>query len=340
MGWVGALCPCPFKGYPMTTLPQTNQPDVEEFKEDVKTDVIDLPVEWQESLMYARRTPDDLSNLNFTTCTENITLANLAISKMLKVNWLMDEHRQCAISELRELMNHARAVLNEVSDWEYHKELHWADLLSEVQMMENSGLWSSVKFKHTPGSMNWQIRAVQAEPVVLTQPSGEDPVHLGRFEIIQSISPNLGRRLGATTIDCERLEIVQAQNRPDLRSYANRRYIHPHIGTSAQPCLGNTRDRLTQLAKDWMLADYFELIDAGLRRYNADSPYQGLHDWVQPKRCQITDELVDGRPHVWLRGSQDERLYALREHTSDLIRLVVNQRLTSMQRDFRNARSF
>ena len=325
----------------MTTLPQTNETHVEEFKEDVKTDVIDLPVQWQEALMNSRRGETyAVSNLNFTTCTENITLANLAISKMMKPNWLVEEHRQCAISELRELMTSARNVLNEVSDWEYHKPLDWADLLSEVQMMENSGLWSSVEFKYTPGSSHWKIEAIQAEPVVLTQPSGEDPVPLGRFKIIQSISPNMGRRMGATTMDCERLEIVQAQDRPDLRSYSNRRYIHPHIGTSSQPCLGNTRDRLTQLAKDWMLADYFELIDAGLRRYNADSPYQSLYDWVQPKRCQITDELVDGRPHVWLPGNQGERMYALREHTSDLIRLIVNRRLSSMQRDFRNARSF
>ena len=89
-----------------------------------------------------------------------------------------------------------------------------------------------------------------------------------------------------------------------------------------------------------MIADYFELLDAGLRQYNPDSPYAPLHNWLPPKRCAITNELVTGQPHVCLTAANGERVYALKQYTRDLIRMQVNERMNSMQRDFRNAQTF
>jgi len=74
----------------------------------------------------------------------------------------------------------------------------------------------------------------------------------------------------------------------------NSGYCHPHV-KDGQLCEGDGGDIMQLALRQGRLEDYFRIVEAIVRTYNEDSPYEPLNDWYDPDRdgqslCDICEE--------------------------------------------------
>jgi len=135
--------------------------------------------------------------------------------------------------------------------------------------------------------------SVVIENVVLEDDN--EGVYLGSFMVYLDLSNPLNK--GFTV---ESLDMIESPNG----------YYHPHVSGNGL-CTGDGALPMKEALIQGRLEDYFRIVEAILRTYNQDSPYESLQEWYDPDHegqfyCEHCYEWRDDECSVWCSGCETQ----------------------------------
>jgi hypothetical protein len=165
-----------------------------------------------------------------------------------------------------ESMELAATMLKNISDEPENPVLSLKEAIQEISIINNS--WPNVDYRG--GCL-----AVTIDEVSLSDDN--DTVYFGKFIISLDLSEPTGSGLHIGAIDPQTEE---------------RNYYHPHVTEDGSICAGEGEDAMQEALIQGRLEDYFRIVEAILRTYNASSPC----------RCQIGTTPITKVKHIAMRA--------------------------------------
>ncbi len=88
-------------------------------------------------------------------------------------------------------------------------------------------------------------------------------------------------------------------------------YIHPHVSSDGDVCLGNAGSAFTQAIQAQEFYKVFEIFQAIFHSYNSGSPFKRLDQWfVRQNKAELAkkDHTYQCKGHVWVRDEEIDNL--------------------------------
>lgn len=171
------------------------------------------------------------------------------------------------------------AVLKKITDENPITPLSLREAVEEVRIVSKT--WENVKFRED------QLSVLISD---VTLEDENSSVNLGSFWIHLDLTSPLSEP------KIESLDKVESTDG----------YYHPHVSDNYL-CTGDGGLLMKDALCQGRLEDYFRIVEAILRTYNENSPYDGLFEWYNPERegqfyCEWCNEWRDNESSCYCEG--------------------------------------
>lgn len=176
----------------------------------------------------------------------------------------------CVASDTTATIQRMMSLLKQSMSYIQSEPISLKQAIEEISVINDS--WPEVDFRDG-------ILCVKVKNISLDD--GNETVKLGDFHIELHLNP-LSNKLDIVSID----KIASSGG-----------YYHPHVSTSNKLCSGAGADLMEDAINQGRLEDYFRIVEAILRTYNEQSPYNVLNEWYNPDHdgcvlCESCDTWI------------------------------------------------